>query len=129
MAADVATVYFALPPAQRARAAIYADTYGDAGALDFFGPRFGLPAAISSQNTYYLWGPRGYDGSTLVAIGATRIDAAAPLLSQRHAGQDLDRAIQMGRRRTRADLRVHVAHETAAGDLARLALVRRVAIA
>ncbi len=71
---DVAGVYFALPPPVRARTAIYADTYGDAGALDFFGPRYRLPAAISTQNSYYLWGPRGYDGRTLIAIGATRID-------------------------------------------------------
>ncbi len=74
LADDVAAVYFSLPPAVRARTAIYADTYGDAGALDFFGPAYGLPPAISSQNNYYLWGTRGYDGSTLVAIGATRID-------------------------------------------------------
>ena len=62
--------------AERARthAAIYADTYADAGAIDFFGPRYGLPAAISSQNNYYLWGTRGYDGRELIAIGATRID-------------------------------------------------------
>ena len=53
---------------------MYADTYGDAGALDFFGPHYGLPPAISSQNNYYLWGTNGYDGSTLIAIGATRID-------------------------------------------------------
>jgi 4-amino-4-deoxy-L-arabinose transferase-like glycosyltransferase len=74
LARDVASVYASLPPQVRARAAIYADTYGDAGALDFFGPRYGLPGAISSQNNYYLWGTSGYDGSTLVAIGATRID-------------------------------------------------------
>jgi hypothetical protein len=74
LARDVASVYVSLPPAVRVRAAIYADTYGDAGALDFFGPRYGLPAAISSQNNYYLWGTHGYDGSVLVAIGATRID-------------------------------------------------------
>ncbi len=74
LARDVASVYFALPPRERTRTAIYADTYGDAGALDFFGPRYGLPAAISSQNSYYLWGTHGYDGQTLVAIGATRID-------------------------------------------------------
>ena len=74
LAGDVASVYFALPPAERNRTAIYADTYGDAGALDFFGPRHGLPPAISSQNNYYLWGTRGYDGRTLIAIGATRID-------------------------------------------------------
>ncbi|MFY9718876.1 MAG: glycosyltransferase family 39 protein [Candidatus Cybelea sp.] len=74
LARDVAAVYLTLPPNVRARTAVYADTYGDAGALDFFGPRFGLPPAISSQNSYYLWGTRGYDGATLVAIGATRID-------------------------------------------------------
>jgi hypothetical protein len=71
---DVASAYFALPAAIRTRTAIYADTYGDAGALDFFGPRYGLPPPISSQNNYYLWGTRGYDGSTLLAIGATQIE-------------------------------------------------------
>jgi hypothetical protein len=74
LARDVAGVYLSLPPSVRRGAAIYADTYGDAGALDFFGPRYGLPPAISSQNNYYLWGYRDYEGSTLVAIGATRID-------------------------------------------------------
>lgn len=74
LARNVSRVYFALPPAERERTAIYADTYGDAGALDFFGPRYGLPPAISSQNNYYLWGTRSYDGRTLIAIGATRID-------------------------------------------------------
>ncbi len=74
LARDVAGVYSSLPPSERAGTAIYADTYGDAGALDFFGPRYGLPPAISSQNNYYLWGTRGYDGRTLIAIGATRVD-------------------------------------------------------
>ncbi len=74
LARDVAGVYFSLPPPLRERTAIYADTYGDAGAIDFFGPRYGLPPAISSQNNYYLWGTRGYDGATMIAIGATRID-------------------------------------------------------
>lgn len=74
LAHDVATVYYSLPLAERQRAAIYADTYGDAGALDFFGPDYGLPHAISSQNNYYLWGTRGYDGSTMIAVGASRID-------------------------------------------------------
>jgi hypothetical protein len=74
LAGDVAAVYRSLPPSDRQGAAIYADTYADAGALDFFGPRFGLPPAISSQNSYYLWGTHGYDGRVLVAVGASRID-------------------------------------------------------
>ena len=72
LARHVANVYNALPSSVRARTAVFADTYGDAGALDFYGPRYGLPAAISTQNTYYLWGTRGYDGTTLILVGATR---------------------------------------------------------
>ena len=74
LARDVSEVYYALPAPFRMQAAIYTDTYGDAGALDFFGPRYGLPAAISSQNNYYLWGTRGYSGAVMVAVGATQID-------------------------------------------------------
>jgi hypothetical protein len=71
LARDVARVYDRLSPAQRSHATIYADTYGDAAALDFYGPRYGLPPAISSQNSFYLWGPGRDDGTTLVAVGAT----------------------------------------------------------
>ncbi len=72
LARDVSSVYDALP--DRANVAIYADTYADAGAVDFFGPNYGLPSAISSQNSYWLWGTHGYTGNALIAIGATRID-------------------------------------------------------
>ena len=74
LARDVATVYFGLPRATRAGAAVYADTYGDAAALDFYGPRYDLPPAISSQNSYYLWGTRDYDGRVLIAVGATQVE-------------------------------------------------------
>lgn len=74
LAHDVAVAYFNLPLDERRHAAIYADTYGDAGALDFFGPSYGLPLVISSQNNYYLWGTHGYEGSTMIAVGASRID-------------------------------------------------------
>ncbi len=74
LARDVASVYRTLPRERRLTAAVYADTYGDAGALDFFGPQYALPPVISSQNTYYLWGTHGASGTTLIAVGATRID-------------------------------------------------------
>lgn len=74
LARHVALVYHALPPNMRKRTAIFADTYGDAGALAFYGGRYGLPPVISAQNTYYLWGTRGYDGRTLIFVGATQAD-------------------------------------------------------
>lgn len=72
LAQRVSSVYDAIPAPVRARTAVFADTYGDAGALDFYGPRYGLPPVISTQNTYYLWGTHGYDGKTLILVGATR---------------------------------------------------------
>ena len=69
--ASVASVYSQLPAADRARAAIFAYNYGEASAVDYFGPRYGLPKAISGHNQYGLWGPREYTGEVVVAIGFT----------------------------------------------------------
>ncbi|HKU67278.1 MAG TPA: glycosyltransferase family 39 protein [Candidatus Baltobacteraceae bacterium] len=74
LAQHVAAVYRGLPPAVRARTGVFADTYADAGALELYGPRYGLPPVISAQNTYYLWGTRGYDGRTLIVVGATQAE-------------------------------------------------------
>lgn len=69
MAAKVAAVYGALPPQDRARAVFYGENYGEAAAIDVFGRRLGLPPAISGHNQYFLWGPRGHDGSVDIVIG------------------------------------------------------------
>jgi hypothetical protein len=69
MAAKIAAVYRALPPQDRARAVFFAGNYGEAGAIDVYGRGLGLPPAISSHNNYFLWGPRGHDGSVVIVIG------------------------------------------------------------
>jgi hypothetical protein len=68
MVSETAKVYNSLPAEQRAKTGILAGTYGDAGAIDFFGPRLGLPKAISGHQNYYLWGPRGYTGESLIFL-------------------------------------------------------------
>jgi 4-amino-4-deoxy-L-arabinose transferase-like glycosyltransferase len=65
---SVAAAYRALPPADRARAAIYATNYGEASAIDVYGARDGLPPAISGHNQFWLWGPDGYDGSVILHV-------------------------------------------------------------
>jgi 4-amino-4-deoxy-L-arabinose transferase-like glycosyltransferase len=70
MARETARIYNSLPPDERARAAIFANSYGQAGAIDFFGPRLGLPKAICNHQSYWLWGPRDYDGSTVIVLGS-----------------------------------------------------------
>jgi 4-amino-4-deoxy-L-arabinose transferase-like glycosyltransferase len=63
--------YNSLPEADRPKAALLAYNYGEAGAIDYFGKRYGLPHAISGHNQYGYWGPRGYSGEVVVAIGFT----------------------------------------------------------
>lgn len=72
LAARVAGYYRALPAKQRARTAIYSDTYAGAAAIEYYGGKYGLPQPISAQNQYYLWGTRGYDGSSVLAVGASQ---------------------------------------------------------
>jgi hypothetical protein len=68
MAAAAARVYQGLSPDDRAKAAILAKNYGEAGAIDFFGPPLGLPRAISGHQNYWLWGPRAYTGEVIIAL-------------------------------------------------------------
>ena len=67
----VAQVFNSLSSQQRQRCALLAYNYGQAAAIDYFGPAYGLPRAISGHNQYGLWGPRGYSGDVVVAIGFT----------------------------------------------------------
>jgi len=74
MTATVAKVYNSLPPNERAETAIFAHNYGEAAAIDFFGPRYGLPKASSGHMSYYLWGPRDWNGKAAIAIGESETD-------------------------------------------------------
>jgi len=65
----VASVYRSLPAEDRAHCAILAANYGEAGAIDYFGPSYGLPRAISPHNNYYLWGPGDSSGNVVIAVG------------------------------------------------------------
>jgi 4-amino-4-deoxy-L-arabinose transferase-like glycosyltransferase len=69
LAADVARVYRALPDYDRARACIVASNYGEAAAIDFFGPALGLPRAVSPHNSYWLWGRRDCDFTVAIVVG------------------------------------------------------------
>jgi hypothetical protein len=74
MAATVARVYDSLPPDVRPKTAIFGQNYGQAGAIDLFGPKYGLPPAISGHQTYFLWGPRGYTGESVIVLDGRQDD-------------------------------------------------------
>jgi 4-amino-4-deoxy-L-arabinose transferase-like glycosyltransferase len=70
--AAVNQAYTQLPPEERPGCGIFAQDYGQAGAIDFLGRRHGLPPALSGHQTYFLWGPRGYSGNCLIVLDDKR---------------------------------------------------------
>lgn len=74
MAATVAGVYHNLPQEVRTKTAIFGQNYGEAGAIDLFGPKYGLPPAISGHQSYFLWGPRGYTGESVIVMAGRQKD-------------------------------------------------------
>lgn len=75
MVAQVAAVYNKMPAEERAKTAILAGNYGSAGAIDFFGPRYGLPPSISAHQNYFYWGFRQYTGESLIMLNWDLDDA------------------------------------------------------
>jgi hypothetical protein len=65
---QIAAAYDAIPAAQRAQTSILAGDYGQAAALDVYGPAYGLPPALSGHNQYYLWALRGQQPRNLLDI-------------------------------------------------------------
>ena len=75
MVEAVARVYHSLTPEEQKRTAIFGNNYGQAAAIDFFGPQYGLPKAISGHQNYFLWGPRHYTGDIVIVLGDEESDA------------------------------------------------------
>lgn len=71
---EVARVYHSLPPSERERAVILASNYGEAGAIDFYGPRYGLPPARAFVGTYWFFGPGELPGDVVILHGFERHD-------------------------------------------------------
>jgi len=66
---QIQRVFDSLPPERQKVTGIVCENYGEAGAVDFLGRN--LPPALSGQNNYFLWGPRGYNGDSLIVVERT----------------------------------------------------------
>jgi len=87
LVSEVAQIYHSLPPEEQPKAAILTGNYGEAGAIDLFGPKYGLPAAISGHQTYYFWGPRHYTGEVVIVLQHGRKDLEIRFASVQYAGE------------------------------------------
>ena len=96
--AEVAQAWSRIPPDERHDCGIFAQDYGQAGAIDFLGPRYGLPPALSGHQTYFLWGPRGYSGNCLIVLDDRREVLQEMFEKVEYVGRSVDNPYALERR-------------------------------
>jgi hypothetical protein len=83
----VADAYHSLTPAEHERLAILADNYGEAGALELYGPAHGLPEPIALVNSFHERGYGAFPPENVLVTGQ-RLSNVAPFFeSCRLAGE------------------------------------------
>jgi Dolichyl-phosphate-mannose-protein mannosyltransferase len=87
---QTAVAWNQLSPAERGDCGIFAQDYGQAGAIDFLGRRYGLPQSLSGDKTFFLWGPRGYSGKCLIVLDDTRENLEQLWSNVRYIGTSAD---------------------------------------
>jgi len=72
LTASVTDAYRSLPAAEKPRCIILGSNYGETGAVNYFGPRLGLPRAASVHNSNYFWPPEITDPLVVIHIGGEK---------------------------------------------------------
>ena len=68
----IANVYAALPAEEKPKTRVLTGNYGEAGAIDLYGPAYGLPPAISGVNSYWLRGYGNPPPEVLIVLGFSK---------------------------------------------------------
>ena len=69
---EVSRIYLTLSESERARAGIYCANYGEAGAIDLYGPAYRLPRAMSGINSYWARGAGSPPPEVVIVLGSKR---------------------------------------------------------
>ncbi len=87
----VAGIYAAQPDEDKPHIGILAGNYGEAGAINLYGPAYGLPEAISGVNSYWLRGYGHPPPQVLIVVGLSREQAERFFVECELAGQVTNR--------------------------------------
>jgi hypothetical protein len=82
----VAQIYNSLPAEERSQTGILTGNYGEAGAINLYGPVYGLPRAISGVNSHWLRGYGDPAPAQVIVLGYPQERAEAFFESCSHVG-------------------------------------------
>ena len=68
MTEKVAKAYNSLTPEQQKHTQIYADNYGEAGAINHLGKQYNLPDAASLSSSFTLWTPDSLNARYIIYV-------------------------------------------------------------
>jgi hypothetical protein len=89
----VAAIRDSLPPEQQANLGIAVGNYGEAGAIEMFGPAYHLPPPISTVNSFWYRGYPTPPPTTIILLGNSRKRADELFTNCRLAGRNGDPAV------------------------------------
>src|SRR6266404_3823310 len=105
----IAKVRDALPPEDRAHFGILAGNYGEAGAVNLYGPQYGLPPVISGVNSFWQRGYGDPPPPTLIVVGRDLDELQDKFISCRLAARTWNRFGVLNEE-TRAHPNIFVCH-------------------
>jgi len=88
LARTVSEAYRSLPENERSKTIVYAQNYGEAGAIDYYRGKYDLPPVICPHNSYWFWGSAAFekDIEVMIIIGGKIEDHLNSLQDVRQVG-------------------------------------------
>jgi len=77
LVSEVEKAYRSLSPEEQKQCSIFAQNYGEAGAITVLGRRRGLPPSLSGHNNFWLWGPGQRSAEVMIVVGGDPEDNQA----------------------------------------------------
>lgn len=68
LAAKTSSIYKSIPAHEKSETVVFANRYGEAGALDHYQQDYALPKVISFSSSYSLWAPKDFHYKNIILV-------------------------------------------------------------
>ncbi len=82
----VISAYQSLSDSEKADCMIYAENYGEAGAIAYYGKRHGLPEPVCFSESFLFWAPDSVDLKTFIYVNDDTADVSHYFISVKQVG-------------------------------------------